>query len=106
MSLLFLWLWLQDVFGLSFLGALLIGGPATPMYKALIASNIGSDFSPGSGFDHHTKETTFSVGLQGIAAGDADKVQRIVQETLERAAKEGFEQAQVDSILHQVSLTD
>jgi presequence protease len=43
---------------------LLLDGPTTPMYKALIASGLGADYSANSGFDAHTKQPSFGVGLK------------------------------------------
>lgn len=53
---------------------LLIDGAASPMYKALIESKLGSDFAPSTGYNPYAYTTSQSFGVQGVAAGDVDKV--------------------------------
>jgi Zn-dependent M16 (insulinase) family peptidase len=47
----------------------------------------------------------FSVGLQGIANEDTDKVLAVIDETLRRIAVDGFEQSRIDAIFHQIELS-
>ena len=54
-----------ETFVLRVIGDLLIDGPSAPFYKNLIESGLGSAFSPVSGYDSYTKDTAFTVGLQG-----------------------------------------
>ena len=54
-----------ETFVLRVIGDLLIEGPSAPLYKNLIESGLGSAFSPVSGYDSYTKDTAFTVGLQG-----------------------------------------
>ena len=54
-----------ETFVLRAIGDLLIDGPSAPFYKNLIESGLGSAFSPVSGYDSYTKDTAFTVGLQG-----------------------------------------
>lgn len=54
----------QETFALSILSSLLMDGPSSPFYQALIDSGLGSDYSPFSGFGNFTKQTLFSIGLQ------------------------------------------
>ncbi|KAJ7385725.1 Presequence protease, mitochondrial [Desmophyllum pertusum] len=52
------------------LSSLLISGPNSPFYQSLIAPNIGSDYSPGVGYDNGTRDASYSIGLQGIKKDD------------------------------------
>jgi len=101
---------------------LLTNGPNAPLYKALIESNLGNNWAPGSGFEDSlrwdldlivlvgliltidNRETSFSVGLQGVAKEDAAKIEGIVLATLEQCVKDGFPQDRIDALLHQVEL--
>lgn len=38
-----------ETFTLSLLSSLLVDGPNSPFYKALIESGVGTDFSPAAG---------------------------------------------------------
>ncbi|XP_065906804.1 presequence protease, mitochondrial-like isoform X4 [Dysidea avara] len=85
---------------LSVLCTLLSTGPASPLYQALIDANIGSDFSPATGFDHSMRETAFSIGLQGIHKDDVGHVKDIIWSTLETVVKEGFPEDRIKAVLH------
>lgn len=87
---------------MQILSMLLTGGPTSPFYKALIASNIGLTFSPGTGYDPSVHETSFSVGLSEIQPSDVDKVEAIIYDVLKESAKVGFPQERIEAILHQI----
>lgn len=82
------------------LAEVLLGNAGAPLRKALIDSGIGSALSDGSGLHDDYKETVFGAGLKGIAEGDAEKVERVVIDTLQRLADEGVDQSQVDAAIH------
>jgi Zn-dependent M16 (insulinase) family peptidase len=84
------------------LSEVLLANSGSPLRKALIDSKIGSALADGSGFQDDSRETVFGAGLKGIAIDDAQKVERVVLETLERLAAEGIDQAQVDAAVHRL----
>ena len=90
---------------MQFLSALLISGPTSPFYKALIASNIGLTYAPGTGFDGSIRETCFSVGLSDILESDVDKVEQIIYDTLKEITRTGFPQERIEAILHQIEFS-
>lgn len=92
-----------ETFCMSLLSSLLLEGPTSPMYAALIESNIGSDYAPATGYSP-AQEASFGVGLMGISEDDIIKVENIIQETLQKVAQEGFPQERIDSILHQIEI--
>ncbi|XP_048577548.1 presequence protease, mitochondrial isoform X1 [Nematostella vectensis] len=94
-----------ESFILGILSSLLIGGPTSPFYQALIEPNIGSDFSPGVGYDNGTKDASFSIGLQGIKKEDVEKVKEIIKTTFDKVVEEGFPKERIASILHRVELS-
>ena len=51
-------------FCMGVVGKLLVSGPKAPFYQALIQSGLGSDYTPGTGFDSSIREGIFSVGLK------------------------------------------
>lgn len=93
-----------ETFVLHILGELLMNGPNAPFYKSLLEPQLGSSFSPSSGFDSHTRNTTFTVGLQGIKTGDIEKIKCIIDETFDRVVKEGFPPERVEAVLHNLEL--
>ena len=48
-----------------------------------------------SGYDTHTKDTAFTIGLQGISMEKADEIETTVLDTFERAAETGFEEDRI-----------
>ncbi|KAJ2771508.1 Mitochondrial presequence protease, partial [Coemansia nantahalensis] len=59
-----------ETFSMSVFSGLLLSGTAAPMHKALIDSHIGSDYSSNTGYSPFTRQTSLTVGLQGIADKD------------------------------------
>ena len=53
-----------ESFTMGILSSLMVVGPNSPFYQALIESNIGSQYSPICGCDLNTKNPSFGVGLQ------------------------------------------
>lgn len=94
----------QTTFNMQILSALLFDGPASPMYKALIESNLGADYAPGTGYDASTARATLSVGLQGLRPEDVPRMEQLVMDTFGAVRKDGFPQGRVDAILHQIQL--
>ena len=58
-----------------------------------------------SGYDTHTKDTAFTIGLQGISMEKADEIETIVLDTFERAAETGFEEDRIQAILNRTELS-
>ncbi len=80
----------QLALALQILSDILIGTPASPLRKALIDSGLGEDLA-GVGLDDQTRQAYFSTGLKGIALQDADKVEALVLQTLEKLVEEGID---------------
>src|SRR5207253_1225571 len=82
------------------LSEVLLSNAGSPLRKALIDSGLGSALADGSGFHDDYKEAVFGAGLKGVAAEDAEKVQQVVLETLDRVADRGVDASQVDAAIH------
>ncbi|KAG3257777.1 pitrilysin metallopeptidase 1 [Ictidomys tridecemlineatus] len=93
-----------EAFTLSLLSSLLVAGPNSPFYKALIESGLGTDFSPDVGYNGNTREAYFSVGLQGIAEKDIQKVRDLVDSTFDEVVEKGFEDDQIEALLHKIEI--
>ncbi|KAJ3410731.1 Presequence protease, mitochondrial [Chytridiales sp. JEL 0842] len=95
-----------ESFATRMLSTLLTDGAASPMYRALIESNIGSDYAASTGYDRTSRQTCFSVGLQGMRTSDVPKVAELIEGVfadLVRSGK-GFGRERVESALHQVEI--
>ncbi|KAM7400088.1 hypothetical protein PAMA_004675 [Pampus argenteus] len=91
-------------FTLSLLSSLMISGPNSPFYKALIEPNIGSDFSSVVGYDGSTKQASFSIGLQGMAKEDTERVKDIISQTINDIIENGFEEERIEGLLHKIEI--
>ncbi|RXM97863.1 Presequence protease, mitochondrial [Acipenser ruthenus] len=93
-----------EAFTLNLLSSLMVTGPNSPFYKALIEAKIGTDFSSVVGFDGSTKEASFSVGLQGIAEKDIETVKEIIFQTVNEIIANGFEEERIEALLHKIEI--
>ncbi|XP_053120937.1 presequence protease, mitochondrial isoform X2 [Hemicordylus capensis] len=93
-----------ETFTLNLLSSLLVGGPNSAFYKALIESGLGTDFSPDTGFNGSTKEAYFSVGLQGIAEEKIETVKQIIARTIDEVIENGFEEERIEALLHKIEI--
>ncbi|KAJ3020456.1 Mitochondrial presequence protease [Thoreauomyces humboldtii] len=93
-----------ETFAVGVLTSLLLDGAAAPMYKALIETNIGSDYAVTTGYSQEARITSVAFGLQGIRSADVQKVEDIVMRVLNQAAQTGFDPARVESVIHQTEL--
>ncbi len=53
----------SENFGLVLLSYLLFDTPNSPLYKALIESELAPSFSPGNGYDHNIKEGKYKIPI-------------------------------------------
>ncbi|EMP41137.1 Presequence protease [Chelonia mydas] len=93
-----------ETFTLNLLSSLLVGGPNSPFYKALLEASLGTDFSPDVGFNGCTKEAYFSVGLQGIAEKDIETIKQITARTIDEVIEKGFEEERIEALLHKIEI--
>lgn len=94
-----------ESFSLSLISGLLMDGYGSPLYKGLIESGLGLDWSPNTGYDSSNARGIFSVGLSGVQESDVSKVKTEVQKILREVQKKGFERSKIDGYLHQIELS-
>jgi Zn-dependent M16 (insulinase) family peptidase len=80
---------------------ILIGTPASPLYKALIDSGLGQGLT-GGGLDDGLRQPMFSIGLKGIEPADADKIEALIDATIGALAEQGIDPMTVESALNTV----
>ncbi|KAF9431589.1 Mitochondrial presequence protease [Entomortierella beljakovae] len=91
-------------FGLRILSDLLTDGHASPMYQALIESNLGSEYSANTGYDGSTMVSSLSFGVQGMKQEDVAKIEETITEVLRKVEKEGVDPKRIEAIVHQMEL--
>lgn len=85
---------------------LLMDGHASPFYKALIDTNLGTDFSVNSGLDVTPSKNIFTVGLQGLSEENLLKFKEEVFKVLQDVAENGVPASRIEAILNQAELAD
>ncbi len=91
-----------EVLVLAVIEQILIGNAASPLRKALMDSQLGTALSDGTGFDAENRDTMFSVGLKDVTANDAEAIETIVFDVLNRLAEDGIDAELVESAIHQI----
>ncbi len=94
-----------DRLSLSLLASLLLGNPASPLYKALLDSGLGTNLSPGCGYHDDYRTTFFAAGLQGTEPGQTEAIEKLIQETLEQSARDGFSPERIEGIIHRLEFS-
>jgi Zn-dependent M16 (insulinase) family peptidase len=91
----------ETALGFDILEHILIGNPAAPLYKALIDSGLGEGLA-GGGLDDGLRQPMFSIGLKGIDPADADKIERLITDTIGGLADGGIDPLTVEAALNTV----
>ncbi|KAI0977135.1 Metalloenzyme, LuxS/M16 peptidase-like protein [Xylaria arbuscula] len=94
-----------ESFSVALLSSLLMDGYGSPLYKGLIESGLGTDFSPNAGYDGSAATGIFSVGLTGVSESNVETVKSEVQRILRDVRDNGFERSKIDGYLHQLELS-
>ena len=87
------------------LSGVLLGNSASPLRHALETSTLGTAPSPICGLDDSTREASFMCGIEGSEAEHAEAVETLILDVLRDVAENGVDQAQVESELHQLELS-
>ncbi|MGD0022155.1 MAG: insulinase family protein [Smithellaceae bacterium] len=87
---------------LEIISGLLVGSAASPLRKALIDSGLGEDLTPVSGIESDLKQLMFCAGLRNTQSADIQKIEKLIFDTLQKIAAEGFDRDLIEGILHQV----
>ena len=83
------------------LSHLLLGTSASPLRKALLDSELGSEII-GGGFDDNRFETTFAVGLKGTEDKHEAKILELIFSTLQNLVDDGIEEDMVSSAVNTI----
>ena len=85
----------------NILSYLLLGTSASPLRKALLDSELGSEVI-GGGFDDNRFETTFAVGLKGTEDDYENKILELIFSTLKNLVDDGIEEDMVKSAVNTI----
>jgi len=62
---------------------IILNGPNAPFYKNIIESGKAPSFCPGAGFDHTTRQATFTLGVQGVSTEELKGCEKVIFDTIE-----------------------
>jgi len=91
---------------LTVLSTLLLGNPAAPLYKALLDSGLGDNLAPGTGYQDDNRTTYFAAGLQGTDPEHLPAIEKLILETLEQVAEQGFSRERIEGVLHRLEFAN
>ncbi|EDO17658.1 hypothetical protein Kpol_1004p32 [Vanderwaltozyma polyspora DSM 70294] len=92
-----------ETFLLGIIGNLLLDGHSSTLYKKLIETGLGTDFSVNTGMETTTESNFFTVGLNGIS--DAAVLKDEVLKTLKLILDEPINNNRVEAIIQQLELS-
>jgi Zn-dependent M16 (insulinase) family peptidase len=90
---------LETELALDFLDYLLVGTSAAPLRKELMDSGLGEALV-GGGLQGDLRQPVFSIGLKGAAPENFQKVEELIQATLEKLAQTGFSSTAIEAALN------
>ena len=85
----------------SILSYLLLGTSASPLRKALLESEFGSEVI-GGGFDDNRFETMFAVGLKGTEICHENEILELIFSTLKNLVDHGIEENMIKSAVNSI----
>ncbi len=87
------------------LSGALLDNSASVLRHALETTDLGTAPSDLCGFDESMTDGVFLCGLEGCKASDTDKIQTLILSVIEKVAEQGVPQSELESILHQLELS-
>lgn len=96
---------LDEMLEAQFLSSILLENSASPLRKVLETTELGGAPSPLCGLEDSNKEMSFMCGIEGSEPEHAEAFESLVLETLADIVKQGVPQDMVDSVLHQLELS-
>ncbi len=91
----------EHCLSMEILSHILLGTAGSPLRKALLESNLGSEVI-GGGFDDNRLETLFAVGLKGAEQDSTQAILDLIFTTLENLAKNGIDPDQVQASVNTI----
>lgn len=97
---------LKSTYMWKVLSHLLTDGHSSPFHKALIDTQIGTDFSVNTGVDITPAKNIFTIGLQGMDETNIEVFKKTVADVLKDIVQNGIPKERVDAIINQEELAD
>lgn len=86
---------------LGILDHLLLGTSSSVLRKTLMESGLG-DTVTGGGLSDELLQATFSIGMKGVQEGKVEEVEKLILDTLEKVAQEGFTSDEIQASMNTI----
>ena len=96
---------LEEQLEAHFLSSLLLENSSSPLRHALETTELGAAPSPLCGLEDTNKEMCFVCGVEGSDPQLRDQVEELIVNTLQKICDEGVSEEQIESVLHQLELS-
>jgi presequence protease len=96
---------LKEMLRMHLMSSVLLDNSASPLRYALETSEFGAAPSPLCGLEDSNREMSFMCGLEGSEASNAEAIEKLVLDVLEKVAEEGVPLENVEAVLHQLELS-
>ena len=88
-----------NVMNALLLSELLMGNDSSPLAKALIDSGLGNDIFPWRDCDLDERWISMGAGLRGVKKEDAQKLEKLILQTLSSLVKDGINSEFIESAI-------
>ena len=95
---------LEESMKVHLLSGVLLDNSSSPLLQALETTDLGNAPSPLCGVEDSNREMTFMCGIEGSTPQNAQALEDLVMDVLQRVAEQGVPQEQMESVLHQLEL--
>lgn len=92
----------EELLALGVLDTVLMDNDASPLRMAILKSGLCKNVS--SSLEGEMSEIPWVMFMRGCQEGDADKLEKVVRDTLEEIAQAGIPKRLVESAMHQLEL--
>jgi len=92
----------ENILLLQTVSGALVGSAAGPLRKALVDSGLGEDITPATGLERDLRQVAFAAGLRGTDPDCAKRIEKLILESLNKVAKDGFDRETIEGALHEV----
>jgi hypothetical protein len=96
---------LREIMNANLLTGVLLDNSASPLRYALETTSLGTAPSPLCGLDDSSREGNFMCGLEGSNPEQAEAVEGFILQVLNDVADNGVPLEMVESVLHQIELS-
>ncbi len=91
-----------EVLTLTFINELLMSSTGSPLYKAMLDSNLGDDVSNLSGLSSEYQLMPYTVAFSGVKQENVDKIEPFILKELSLIADKGFDKDLVDATMKRI----